>query len=120
MFNPTSRLRDRCHHLKHLSINFYIGLSGTSFKERYNNHKRDFRKKSYEKSIELSKYIWRLKESGIEFTIHWKILSHVERIVTAYNKQRDFKRKYSMDKLYCIRGIYNLILVQVADSQAKI
>ena len=40
--------------------------------------------------------------------------------VTAYNRQRDFKQKYSMDKLYCIQGIYNLIVVQVADSQAKI
>ena len=50
---------------------FYIGLSDTQFKERYNNHKR------YEKSTELSKYIWSLQESRIEFTIHWNILSHV-------------------------------------------
>ena len=33
---------------------FYIGLSDTQFKERYNNHKR------YEESTELSKYIWSL------------------------------------------------------------
>ena len=30
---------------------------------------------------------------------------------TAYNKQRDFKPKYLKDKLYCIRGIYNLIAI---------
>ena len=40
------------------SRKFYIGLSDTPFKERYNNHKRDFRNKRYEKSTELSKYIW--------------------------------------------------------------
>ena len=37
------------------SRKFYIGLSDTPFKERYNNHKRDFRNKCYEKSTELSK-----------------------------------------------------------------
>ena len=60
------------------SRNFYIGLSDTPFKERYNNHKRDFRNRRYEKSTELSKYIWSLQESGVEFTIHWKISSHVK------------------------------------------
>ena len=38
-------------------------------------------------------------------------------VVTAYNKQKDFKPKYSLDKLYCIQGIYKLIVVQVAGSQ---
>ena len=32
-------------------------------------------------------------------------------LVTAYNKQRDYKRKYSTDKLYFIQGIYNLIAI---------
>ena len=32
-------------------------------------------------------------------------------IVTACNKQQDFKRKYSTDKLHCIRGTYNLIAI---------
>ena len=39
------------------SRKFYIELSDTLFKERYNNHNRDFRKKRYEKNTELSKYI---------------------------------------------------------------
>ena len=41
-------------------------------------YKHDFRNKPYEKSTELSKYIWSLQENGIEFTIHWKVLSHVK------------------------------------------
>ena len=53
------------------SRKFYIGLSDTPFKERYNNHRRDFRNRRYEKSTELSNYICKgLQESGIEFTIH--------------------------------------------------
>ena len=47
------------------SKKFYIGLSDPPFKERYNNHKRDFRNKCYENSTELSKYIWSLQESGM-------------------------------------------------------
>ena len=47
------------------SRKFYIGLSDTPFKKRYNDHKRDFRSKRYEKSTELSKFIWSLLENGI-------------------------------------------------------
>ena len=60
------------------SRKFYIGLADTAFKERYRNHTRDFRNQHYEKSTELSKYIWGLKKKGIEYTIHWKVLSHVK------------------------------------------
>ena len=38
------------------SRKFYIGLSDAPFKERYNNHKHDFRNKNYKKNSELSKY----------------------------------------------------------------
>ena len=37
IFNPTSYLWSRCHHL-------------TPFKERYSNHNRDFRHRRHEKS----------------------------------------------------------------------
>ena len=60
------------------SRKFYTWLSNTPFKKCYNNHKRDFRNRHYEKSTELSKYIWSLQGSGIAFTIHWKILGHVK------------------------------------------
>ena len=35
------------------SRTFYSGLSDTPFKERYNNHKRDFKNRRYQKSTEL-------------------------------------------------------------------
>ena len=44
------------------SRKFNIGLSDTPFKEHYNYHKRGFRNTRYEKSTELTKYIWSLKE----------------------------------------------------------
>ena len=57
-------------------------FGNTSFKERYRNHKRDFRNHHYEKSTELSKYIWRLKKKGIECAVQWKVLSHVKGLTT--------------------------------------
>ena len=48
-----------------------------SFKERYNNHTRDFRHKKYMKCNELSKYIWNLKNQGITPIIKWRIVKKV-------------------------------------------
>ena len=47
----------------------YYGTCEKSFKERYNNHSSSFRNKSRKKSMELSNYIWELKENGKNYTI---------------------------------------------------
>ena len=52
-----------------------MGISETSFKDRYNNHTRDFRHKEYVNSMELSKYIWKLKDKGKTPSITWNIMS---------------------------------------------
>ena len=52
----------------------YIGLTANNFKERFNNHKATFTKKSLKNSTELSKHIWRLKEAGEQYTIKWRIV----------------------------------------------
>ena len=52
----------------------YIGMTGNTFKERFNNHKKSFSKIEYRNSTELSKYVWDLKEREREFTIQWSIL----------------------------------------------
>ena len=41
---------------------FYYGLTDTTFKERYNNHKKSFRHERYRYDSELSKYLWELYE----------------------------------------------------------
>ena len=60
------------------SKKFYISLADTSFKEGYRNHARDLRSQHYEKRTGLSKYTWKLKKKGIEYTIRWKVLGHVK------------------------------------------
>ena len=52
----------------------YVGLTGNTFKDRYNSHQYSFRHKSSQKSTELSKYIWDLKDKGINYEIQWEIM----------------------------------------------
>ena len=52
--------------------NYYCTCEN-NFKERYNNHTTSFRNKNKEKSTELSKYIWELKKSIINYDLKWSI-----------------------------------------------
>ena len=56
------------------STETYIGLTGNSFKERYNGHNASFRDKRKEDRTELSKHIWTLKDANKNYQIKWKIL----------------------------------------------
>ena len=51
----------------------YYGTCEKTFKERYNNHNCSLRNKSREKNIELSKYVWELKEKDFNYFINWNI-----------------------------------------------
>jgi hypothetical protein len=52
----------------------YVGHTAGPFKVRYYNHTCSFRNPEHKHSTELSKYIWQLKQSNIEYSIRWKIL----------------------------------------------
>ena len=52
---------------------FYFGLTETPITEQFGNHTRDFKHKTYCNSTELSKYIWALKETGINTIVTWFI-----------------------------------------------
>ena len=54
----------------------YIGMTATTFKERYANHTSPFRHKKDSNKTELSKHIWKLKENNQDYTIKWSILKH--------------------------------------------
>ena len=53
---------------------FYLGLAETNFKERYNNHKRDFKHIKYINNTELTKYISNLKNNNIKYNVQLKVL----------------------------------------------
>ena len=52
----------------------YVGLTETSFKTRYLNHTSSFRNEKRKSSTQLSKYIWALKETDVNFSIKWNIM----------------------------------------------
>ena len=52
---------------------YYVGQA-KDFKERYRNHLATFRNKNIAQICNLKDYIWELKESGLVFTLSWKIL----------------------------------------------
>ena len=55
-------------------IKLYYGLTEKDFKKRYNNHTLSFRSADHRKDTELSKYVWTLRELGLEPRIKWEII----------------------------------------------
>ena len=51
----------------------YYGLSEPPFKQRYGRHKHDFEHEDKRASTALSKYIWELKDEGVDYDISWSI-----------------------------------------------
>ena len=59
-------------------VDTYVGLSATSFKDRYRNHTSSFRTRNPKNSTTLSKYVWGLEDQGIRHEIKWKIVSRAK------------------------------------------
>ena len=51
----------------------YYGLTEGPFKTRYTNHNSSFRLEHKRKETELSKYMWELKDLGLEGEVQWEI-----------------------------------------------
>ena len=85
---------------------YYYGNCENTIKERYSNHKCSFRNKSREKSTELSKYVWELKEKDINYFINWDIDMKSHKYVCG-------SRKYDLcicEKLLITRADPNVLL----------
>ena len=54
----------------------YIGMTSTTFKERFRNHLKSFNSSSYANETRLSKYVWELKKKNRPYDIKWSILKH--------------------------------------------
>lgn len=61
----------------------YIGLTATTFKERFNAHQHSIRHRQHQHNTALSKHIWSLKDSDIEYSIKWS----VHRRAAAYSNE---------------------------------
>ena len=56
--------------------NVYFGSCSTTFKARFNNHTSSFRHRSKAASTELSKHVWKLKDSNRHYNITWNVVKH--------------------------------------------
>ena len=54
---------------------FYTGVTVGPFKQRVYGHNYDLRHQSQRTSTCLSKYVWGLKDEGIDYDITWKIIA---------------------------------------------
>ena len=63
---------------------YYLGLTETTFKERYGNHKILFNNENSRHSTELSKDVWSLRENGKIPSVKWNIVKIVYSKATSY------------------------------------
>ena len=52
----------------------YTGMTGNTFKDRWNGHKSDTRNQSDKAKTKLSAHVWELKDSGTEHEIMWDFI----------------------------------------------
>ena len=58
----------------------YVGLTANKFKERWYQHRHDFKNETKRESTELSKHIWYKKNKQETYEITWKILKKITKI----------------------------------------
>ena len=56
----------------------YVGLTASTFKARFGNHKASLNSETKHNATELSKHIWNLKENNLSYAITWKILCRAQ------------------------------------------
>ncbi len=76
----------------------YIGLTETTFKTRFGNHKQSFIKENLKNSTELSKHIWKLKRENMDYKITWKIVGRA----SPYNGISKRCNLCTLEKFYII------------------
>ena len=64
----------------------YVGLTATTFKARFSNHRASFKNPAIKYTTELSKYIWKLKEEDVEYDITWKTLKQAKPYTPTSNR----------------------------------
>ena len=61
-----------------LPVETYTGLASTTWKARLGVHNSSFTHRKNANHSELGKYIWRLKDDHITYSLSWKILARAQ------------------------------------------
>ena len=80
----------------------YIGMTTTSFKLRYSNHKKSFKHEQYKNETTLSSFIWD-KKLNPNPKIKWQIIKKCEK----YQPGQKACRICTSEKYFIIKGLLN-------------
>ena len=67
---------------------YYTGLTGNKFKERYSGHKTSFNHQKYMHKSTLSTHIWKLKNENTNFTTNWSLVDRATKFNPTTRKCR--------------------------------
>ena len=81
-------------------MKFHYGLTETSFKKRYGNHKRSFIDEQRKNDTELSKYVWDLTGVHKVLTIKWCIVRKIHG-----NAKSDFCKLCLTEKYFILNNL---------------
>ena len=56
------------------NVETYTGVTGNTFKDRYNGHKYDIRHQKGRHNTCLANHIWNLKDEGENYDIEWQLI----------------------------------------------
>ena len=76
------------------AIDTYIGLTSTSFKDRWQNHRSNFKTRNPKNSTALSKHLWKLDDENVQYDVSWKIVSRAK----PFNQKRRLAEVQSFKK----------------------
>ena len=87
--NPDTQLcncasKKQCPYIPGYKEKVYFGVSETTHKVRYGNHKQLFTKQHHKNDTELSKEYWKVKQQNGTPRIKWKVLKKCH----AYNQKK--------------------------------
>ena len=92
----------------------YIGLTEGTFKQRFNRHQLSFRYKNYANSTELSRHVWKLKNSGKDQNTNIK--SSIITKAALYNNDSKACNLRLTEKLFITKRTY----FKIADMKTSI
>ena len=55
-------------------VETYTGLTGMTFKKRYQGHKNSFKYRDSQSSTTLSSHVWNLKDQSKNFNLKWEVV----------------------------------------------
>ena len=84
----------------------YLGITATTFKKRYGNHKSSFKNKQYSQATTLSSYFWKMKEANKNPKIKFSIVRTIE----SYTPEAGVCRLCTAEKVEIMRADQRLTL----------